>query len=490
MPTFGAAREADLEHRALDERPHGEMGPVLAEQLRHEPLDPVARHVQIEVLDGTAVDLVLDPGWRGARRHGVPLAPLYHRTCRPGTRRRFASPAPASVYSERGWVISHIPAVLLAGAAMVIFIAAVRMRLFGRVRHGFLVALVAAVAGARLVTAGLLGLWGFVQGERILFREFLDQMQTLGEVMAKEVRSDLAETSAGLERLAREISPEAARQNPAKIRETIAAVQAFDHHLLQVSIVDEHGKHVLSVTARGEPEPISRVGVAFSLEGKPFVSEAYLSPTFKRWVVALGVPLKDAGGAVRGAVTARYDVQGDFGELLAPIRFGKSGYVVLVEPGGASWPIPSSRPASARTSRPTRRCARRSRDGRAGWWRRTRVASSASSPTGRWTTRRRSDASHGCSSPRWIPTRPWRLSDRCAPSSSWGSSSCSRSAWSVASQVSWSIRGPLARLVRFVTVVRGGRPHPAHPDRRARRDRRAGHRPRRDGEGAAGARPA
>ena len=102
---------------------------------------------------------------------------------------------------------SYIPAVLLASAATVIFIVAVRMRLFGRVRHGFLIALVAAVAGASLLTAGLLGFWGFVQGERILFREFVDQMQTLGEVVAKEVRSDLAETSVGLERLAREICP-------------------------------------------------------------------------------------------------------------------------------------------------------------------------------------------------------------------------------------------------------------------------------------------
>ncbi len=54
------------------------------------------------------------------------------------------------------------------------------------------------------------------------------------------------------------------------------------------------------MTSGGEPEPISRVGVAFSLEGKSFVSEAYLSPTFKRWVVALGVPVKDADGAAVG----------------------------------------------------------------------------------------------------------------------------------------------------------------------------------------------
>jgi hypothetical protein len=97
---------------------------------------------------------------------------------------------------------SHVAAFVIVGVSVVAFIAAVRARLFGRVRHGFLIALAAAVAGAGLVTAGLLGLWGFLQGERILFREFVDQMQTLGELVAKEVRSDLTETTVGLERLA------------------------------------------------------------------------------------------------------------------------------------------------------------------------------------------------------------------------------------------------------------------------------------------------
>ena len=351
---------------------------------------------------------------------------------------------------------SHIPAVLLAGAAMVIFIVAVRMRLFGRVRHGFLIALVVAVAGAGLVTAGLLGLWGFVQGERILFREFVDQMQTLGEVVAKEVRSDLVETSAGLERLAREISPEAARQNPAKIRETIAAVQAFDHHLLQVSILDEHGTLVLSATAKGEPEPISRVGVAFSLEGKPFVSEAYLSPTFKRWVVGLGVPLKDADGAVRGAVTARYDVQGDFGELLAPIRFGKSGYVVLVEPGGRilAHPLEPARVGEDISAYPA---VREALQGRSGWV----VAKSASGVE-------RLFAYRPMDNPATLGRKPWVLLSEVDPDEALAPVRSLRTEFIVglvvlfaiclvvASQVSWSIRGPLARLVRFVKVVRGG----------------------------------
>src|SRR5262245_19717395 len=351
---------------------------------------------------------------------------------------------------------TYLPAVFLAGAAMVLFIVAVRMRLFGRVRHGFLIALVAAVAGASLVTASLLGLWGFVQGERILFGEFVDQMQTLGEVVAKEVRSDLTETSAGLERLALEVSPEMARQDPARTRGTMAAVQAFDPHLLQLSVVDEGGDHVLSSTVQGEPEPISRVGVAFSLEGKPFISEAYLSPTFMRWVVALGVPIRDARGAVRGAVTARYYVQSDFGQLLGPVRFGKSGYVVLVEPGARILAHPGQ-PARVGEDVSTYTAVREALQGRSGW-----VVDKNASGVERLFAYRPMD------NPATLGRKPWVLLSEIDPDEALAPVRSLRAEFVlalvvlfvgclvVASQVSWSIRGPLARLVRFVKTVRGG----------------------------------
>ncbi len=220
--------EADLEHRALDERAHGQMGPVLAEQLRHEPLDPVARHVQVEVLDRAAVDLVLDRRCRAGRRMGSSLAIVQHIAVgtlkgvprpRVATARQLVSTRGADGSQPRSRSSSPRPAI-------VFFIAAVRMRLFGRVRHGFLIALVVAVAGAGLVTASF-GLWGFVQGERILFGEFVDQMQTLGEVVAKEVRRPRRDDGGARASRPRDL-PRPRRANPARVRETIAAVQAFD----------------------------------------------------------------------------------------------------------------------------------------------------------------------------------------------------------------------------------------------------------------------
>jgi class 3 adenylate cyclase len=351
---------------------------------------------------------------------------------------------------------THVVAFVAVGATMVAFIAAVRMRLFGRVPHGFLIALVVAVAGAGLVTAGLLGLWGFAQGEHILFREFVDQMHTLGEVVAKEVQSDLRDTTIGLERLAREISPETARQHPQRIQEALTALQAFDPHLLQLSIVDVLGRPLVEATPQGEPEPIGRVGAAYGLEGKVFTSEAYLSPTFKRWVVALSVPMKGPDGAVRGAVSARYDVQADFGGLLAPIRFGKSGHVVLVDQTGRVLAHPAQ-PGQVGEDLSAYPAVREALQGRSGWI----VARNAGGVE-------RLVAYRPMENPATAGRKPWVLLSEVDADEALAPIHSLRTTFIVAlvvlvaicllvaSQVSLSIRGPLARLVRFVKLVRGG----------------------------------
>jgi adenylate cyclase len=173
-------------------------------------------------------------------------------------------------------------------------------------------------------------------------------------------------------------------------------------------------------------------------------------------VVALGVPVKDAEGVVRGAVTARYDVQSDFGELLGPIRFGKSGYVVLVEPGGRilAHPIEPARVGEDISAYPA---VREALQGRSGWV----VATNASGVE-------RLFAYRPMANPATLGRTPWVLLSEVDAEEALAPVRSLRTEFIlglvvlvaiclvVASQVSWSIRGPLARLVRFATVVRGG----------------------------------
>jgi class 3 adenylate cyclase len=350
---------------------------------------------------------------------------------------------------------THVAAIVAVGLLTVLFMVAVRLRLFGRTRHGFLLALVTAVAGAGLTTAALLGLWGYVQGEKILFGQFVMHMETLGMVVEKEIRDDVADTLKRLERLAREIAPDSARQRPGNLREALSAVQAFDPALLQINIRDGQGALVLSTVVTSEAEPAPRVGAAFALEGKAYVSEPYVSPMFKRYVLSLAVPVRGPDGGIRGALTARYDIQQEFGDLLAPARFGRTGYVVLLDQGGRILAHPDSALIGQDLS--SYPAVQGALDGRRGSVRAMNRAGVE-----------RLFVYQPLENPATVARKPWVLLTEVDPDEALAPFAALHTQFLlalvalavacllVASQVAFSIRGPLARLFRFVKAVRGG----------------------------------
>jgi adenylate cyclase len=350
---------------------------------------------------------------------------------------------------------THVAAIVAVGLLTVLFMVAVRLRLFGRTRHGFLLALVTAVAGAGLTTAALLGLWGYVQGEKILFGQFVMHMETLGMVVEKEIRDDVADTLKRLERLAREIAPDSARQRPGNLREALSAVQAFDPALLQINIRDGQGALVLSTVVTSEAEPAPRVGAAFALEGKAYVSEPYVSPMFKRYVLSLAVPVRGPDGGIRGALTARYDIQQEFGDLLAPARFGTTGYVVLLDQGGRILAHPDSALIGQDLS--SYPAVQGALDGRRGWVRAMNRAGVE-----------RLFVYQPLENPATVARKPWVLLTEVDPDEALAPFAALHTQFLlalvalavacllVASQVAFSIRGPLARLFRFAKAVRGG----------------------------------
>jgi class 3 adenylate cyclase len=350
---------------------------------------------------------------------------------------------------------THVAAIVAVGLLTVLFMVAVRLRLFGRARHGFLLALVTAVAGAGLTTAALLGLWGYVQGEKILFGQFVMHMETLGMVVEKEIRDDVADTLKRLERLAREIAPDSARQRPGNLREALSAVQAFDPALLQINIRDGQGALVLSTVVTSEAEPAPRVGAAFALEGKAYVSEPYVSPMFKRYVLSLAVPVRGPDGGIRGALTARYDIQQEFGDLLAPARFGRTGYVVLLDQDGRILAHPDSALIGQDLS--SYPAVQGALDGRRGWVRAMNRAGVE-----------RLFVYQPLENPATVARKPWVLLTEVDPDEALAPFAALHTQFLlalvalavacllVASQVAFSIRGPLARLFRFAKAVRGG----------------------------------
>ena len=201
-------------------------------------------------------------------------------------------------------------ALLASEAGVAVLMVAVSRRWFARFRRGFLLSLMVALAGTGLAIAAVLGVWAYTEERDTLLGQIVSEMTHIAQIEQNEIKEDIADAQISLQFFATRMA-EDARRNPAAVRERLRELQAFDPRFLQVSLMDAEGRILVSSSVAGEVEPANRIGVAHTLDGKPFVSDIYLSPLFKRWVIYISAPVKDAKGAVTGAVSARFDMQED-----------------------------------------------------------------------------------------------------------------------------------------------------------------------------------
>ena len=218
-------------------------------------------------------------------------------------------------------------------AGVTVLMVAVSRRWFARFRRGFLLSLMVALAGTGLAIAAVLGVWAYTEERTTLLTQIVAEMTHIGQIEQNEIKEDLADAQNQLQFFATRLA-EDARRNPAAVRERLRELQAFDTRFLQVNLMDAEGRVLVSTSVAGEIEPTNRVGVAYTLEGKPFVSDIYLSPLFKRWVIYISAPVKDARGAVTGAVSARFDMQEDLKAFVRTVRFGAHGYTMVANGEG------------------------------------------------------------------------------------------------------------------------------------------------------------
>ena len=229
--------------------------------------------------------------------------------------------------------LALLAALAVAVTAVAVLLLAVGRRWFARFHHGFLLSVVVALAGTGLAIAGVLGLWAYAENRDTLVRQIVTGLTHIAEIQQNEIREDLRDAQTQLQFFATRLGDEA-RRNPAAVRARLSELQAFDPRFLQVSLMDADGRLLIASGIGADVEPLNRVGTAYTLEGKPFVSDVYLSPVFKRWVMYISAPVKDAKGAVTGAVSARYDMQDDLAAFVKVARFGATGYTAVTNGEG------------------------------------------------------------------------------------------------------------------------------------------------------------
>ncbi len=344
--------------------------------------------------------------------------------------------------------------ILAVGGCLAVFLYALRRRLFAGMAQGFLITLLLAVAGAGLMTAWLLGVWGYQASQRVLFEQTIEELQNVGGVIEAEINDGIAYALERLRNLAGELAPDVARGNLEQVRNTLRTVQVFTPRFLQVNVYDRQGAVLVSTSLTEAVEPPSPIAAAFNLEGKPF-ADAYISPIFRKYVVYLSSPLRGADTAIIGVLSARYDLQEYLARVVAATRFGESAYTALATNEGRILAHPDANRLNDDISGyPAVQKARR---GETGW-----------ALTRNMAGQERLMVYRPMKSPATLDPKPWVLlaemdaSEATAPIRSLRQQFVLATAILVAVclvlavQVSFSLQRPVAALLQMVRLVRDG----------------------------------
>ena len=223
-----------------------------------------------------------------------------------------------------GWVV-------LAG----VFIFALRARMLSRLKAGFFVAMLAAMMGVALMSASVVGVWGYEAAKRILNHQIGVELQDVGEIVENRVGQIIGDISTRLDSFGASIAPLIDTRVPAdEWQNRLRTIQSFYPGFLQLGLFDRNGRALAVVSRVAQLEETSRVAIAFGLEGKLFVSDARYSTLHKRQMIAMGVPVHAGTGPVVGVVAAWYDIETGLSSLVKVAKFNQSGYAVMVDADG------------------------------------------------------------------------------------------------------------------------------------------------------------
>lgn len=226
-----------------------------------------------------------------------------------------------------------IIALLLTVISLAVLIAAVHFRWLSRFSRGFLLTLLVSIVGTGVASSSLAGIWGFQSAREIITQENIAALESLGQIIEKELHGGLNKALTQMSELSTVLAPGIGSDDYREAQERLDLLK-LNRRIIQIDLHDSSGKFLAGSSPGEGAEPINRVAAAFALEGRSFISDPYLSTVFKKHVIYLSVPVDSPGGEVVGVMSMRVDLDEAFSGLLESTRFGRSGYVVLVNHDG------------------------------------------------------------------------------------------------------------------------------------------------------------
>jgi class 3 adenylate cyclase len=225
---------------------------------------------------------------------------------------------------------------LVWAVLFIAFLAAVRGRWLARFHRGFFIQVGIALLGVALMATSVVGVWGYFAARQVLDDELEVQMQDIGKLVEGQVAHDLDRIERQMQSLGNSLATARAKGvSTAELKGFLAAAQSFETNYVQMRFIDADGTILAETrTVQSSGEPMNRIGIAYNQEGKPFVSDAYYSETFKREILLVSLPIKDEQGKVTSMIMSRFDLAAEFAELIKDATFNESGFATLVDGDG------------------------------------------------------------------------------------------------------------------------------------------------------------
>ena len=211
---------------------------------------------------------------------------------------------------------------------------ALRRRWLSRFSNGFVLALMIALGGTGFGTAVALGMWGYVSARHILFGQLVEGLSNVGEAVESQVDRDISNTGARFASFGDSDLMRSAMTDPEKARTQIETLMQLNRRVLEISLYDREGKTILRTAQSNQPEEPDRQAIGLAQQGKLFISEPRHSKVLNRYVIYLGAPVLDKEKHPIGSMAIRYDLQAALADMVGNLKFGQTGYVVLVDGTG------------------------------------------------------------------------------------------------------------------------------------------------------------
>ncbi|CAI9393557.1 methyl-accepting chemotaxis protein [Niallia sp. Sow4_A1] len=181
-----------------------------------------------------------------------------------------------------------------------------------------------------LIPSILIGAFSFLYANNQMEKDFINNASTNLNVLDTSITNLMSQKVYDVSALSETITKEAMEKKPASLQTTIEQYIKVHPEVSSIYIATNDGKLIQKSTEELDDQMDPRLRdwykSAVNQGGQVVIMDPYLSPVSKKMVITIGKTIADNAGVI--AVTMNLDY---LAELASDIKFGKEGYVILLD---------------------------------------------------------------------------------------------------------------------------------------------------------------